>query len=108
MLGIIRSQRKRSSSFFPSLISIVGVFIVEEACFDHQYSHRYCGKYCGLAEMSGPFDPEREVDIWTEGLHGNEGVIPMRWIVAKDVEYSVFDDLTYNDKRVTQLRHANT
>lgn len=56
--------------------------------------------------MSGPFDPEREVNIWTEGLQGNEGVIPTRWIVAKDVEFSAFDDLNYNDKRVTQLRHA--
>ena len=79
-----------------------------ENCLDEWSSHRYGGKYCGLAEMSGPFDPEREVNIWTEGLQGNEGVIPMRWIVAKDVEFSVFDDLTYNDKRVTQLRHANT
>lgn len=58
--------------------------------------------------MSGPFDPEKEVNIWAEGLQGNEGVIPTRWIVAKDVEFSVFDDLTYNDKCVTQLRHANT
>lgn len=64
-------------------------------------SHRYGGKYCGLAEMSGPFDPETEVNIWTEGLQGNEGVIPTRWIVAKDVEFPFFDDLTYNDKRVT-------
>lgn len=71
-------------------------------------SHRYGGKYCGLAEMSGPFDPDTEVNIWTEGLQGNEGVIPTRWIVAKDVEFSVFGDLTYNDKRVTTLRHANT
>ena len=62
----------------------------------------------GLAEMSGPFDPEREVDIWTEGFQGNEGVIPTRWIVAKGVAFSVIDDLSYNDKRVTQLRHANT
>lgn len=58
--------------------------------------------------MSGPFDPETEVNIWTEGLQGNEGVIPTRWIVAKDVEFPFFDDLTYNDKRVTTLRHANT
>lgn len=55
-------------------------------------SHRYGGKYCGLAEMSGPFDPETEVNIWTEGLQGNEGVIPTRWIVAKDVEFPFFDD----------------
>ena len=82
------------------------VSIVEENLADHSSSHRFGGKYCGLAEMSGPFDPEREVNCWTEGLQGNEGVIPTRWIVAKDVEFSLFDDLSYNDKRVTQLRHA--
>ncbi|KAF6221379.1 hypothetical protein HO133_002234 [Letharia lupina] len=80
----------------------------EKIIFMFSITHRYGGKYCGLAEMSGPFDPEREVNIWTEGLQGNEGVIPTRWIVAKDVEFSAFDDLNYNDKRVTQLRHAES
>ena len=58
--------------------------------------------------MSGPFDSEREVNIWTEGLQGNEGVTPTRWIVAKDVEFSVFDDLTNNDKRnFLSYRHSS-
>ena len=41
-------------------------------------------------------------------LYGNEGMIPTRWIVAKDIEFSAFDDMTYNNKPVTQLRHGNT
>lgn len=75
---------------------------------DEGSSHRYGGKYCGLAEMSGPFDPERKLNIWQEGLYGNQGVVPTRWIVAKDIEFSAFNDLTYNNKPVTQLRHGNT
>lgn len=94
--------------FIFSITHRYGVSTGGENHINHLRSHRYGGKYCGLAEMSGPFDSERAANIWTEGLQGNEGVIPTRWIVAKDVEFSVFDDLKYNDKRVTQLRHAST
>ena len=94
--------------FIFSITHRYGVSDCEENHVTDPRSHRYSGKYCGLAEMSGPFDPQREANIWTEGLQGNEGVIPTRWIVAKDVEFSVFDDLKYNDKPVSQLRHCNT
>lgn len=61
-----------------------------------------------MAEMSGPYNPDADPQIWTEGLKGHEGIIPMRWIVIKDVEFSVFDDLRYKEKPVTLLRHGNT
>ena len=58
--------------------------------------------------MSGPFNPDADPQIWAPGLKGNQGTIPMRWIVAKDVQFSVFNDLKYKGQCVTQLRHANT
>lgn len=61
-----------------------------------------------MAEMSGPFNPAVDPQIWTPGLKGNQGIIPLRWIVAKDVAFAVFEKLKYKGKAVTQLRHANT
>lgn len=58
--------------------------------------------------MSGPYDPHVDPQFWIAGLRGNEGVIPTRWIVTKDVEFSVFVDLKYRGKFATELRHANT
>lgn len=75
---------------------------------NREYSHKHSGKYCGMAEMSGPFNPAVDPQIWTPGLKGNQGIIPLRWIVAKDVAFAVFEDLKYKGKAVTQLRHANT
>ena len=73
-----------------------------------KYSYKHSGKYCGMAEMSGPFNPAVDPQIWTPGLKGNQGIIPLRWIVAKDVAFAVFEELKYKGKAVTQLRHANT
>jgi hypothetical protein len=58
--------------------------------------------------MSGPYDPKVEPQFWIAGLRGSEGIIPTRWIVTKDVDYSLFVDLKYRGKFVTELRHANT
>lgn len=61
-----------------------------------------------MAEMSGPFDPDVDPRIWIPGLKDSQGVIPLRWIVAKDVPFAVYENLRYKGKTVTQLRHANT
>ena len=61
-----------------------------------------------MAEMSSPFDPDVDPQIWTPGLKGNQGIIPLRWIVAKDVPFVVFENVKYKGITVTQLRHANT
>lgn len=61
-----------------------------------------------MAEMSGPYDPDVDPQFWIAGLAGSEGIIPIRWIVTKDVDYSALVDLKYKGKFVTQLRHANT
>lgn len=61
-----------------------------------------------MAEMCGPFNPDVDPQCWISGLRGSEGVIPLRWIVTKDVDFSVFVDLKYKGKFVTELRHANT
>lgn len=71
-------------------------------------SHLYSGKYCGMAEMSGPYDPNVDPQSWIAGLKNSEGIIPMRWIVTKDVDFTLFVDLKYRGKPVTDLRHANT
>jgi len=61
-----------------------------------------------MAEMSGPYDPIAQSHLWQEKKDDIKGVIPIRWIVAKDVTFSAFNDLAYRGKPVTQLRHANT
>ncbi len=61
-----------------------------------------------MAEMSGPYDPNVDPQFWIVGLRGSEGIIPMRWIVTKDVDFSLFVDLRYRGILVTELRHANT
>lgn len=71
-------------------------------------SHVYGGKYCGMAEMSGPYDPNVDPQTWIAGLRESEGIIPMRWIVTKDVDFTLFVDLKYRGRFVTELRHANT
>ncbi|KAL2040968.1 hypothetical protein N7G274_006426 [Stereocaulon virgatum] len=76
--------------------------------FSITHSHKHSGKYVGMAEMSGPFNPDADPQIWAPGLKGNQGTIPMRWIVAKDVQFTAFNDLKYKGQCVTQLRHANT
>ena len=71
-------------------------------------SAQYGGKYCGMAEMNGPYIPDAYPQMWINELHGHIGVIPIKWIVVKDVDFSRFDDLKYREQAVTQLRHANT
>ena len=61
-----------------------------------------------MAEMCGPYKADGDPHIWIEGLEGKQGIVPVHWILAKDVKFSVFDDLEYKGKLVTQLRHANT
>ena len=56
----------------------------------------------------GPYDPDGDTPYWKRFDGAVRGVIPVRWIVTKDVPYSTFDDLLYNNQKVTQLRHANT
>ncbi len=63
--------------------------------------------FSGMAEMGGPFDPNADPRTWIKGLKDMKGVIPVHWIVAKDVEFSVFDHLKHNSQRVTETRNAN-
>lgn len=56
----------------------------------------------------GSYDPDGDTPYWKRFDGAVRGVIPVRWIVTKDVPYSTFDDLLYNNQKVTQLRHANT
>lgn len=61
-----------------------------------------------MAEMSGAYNPDADPQFWIAGLRGSEGIIPMRWIVTKDVDFSAFMDVKYRGNFVTELRHANT
>ncbi|KAL6717507.1 hypothetical protein ACLMJK_005422 [Lecanora helva] len=72
----------------------------------HGLSHG--GKYCGMAEMSGPYQADADPHVFVKELEGKQGIIPIHWILAKDIDFSVFADLKYKGKQVTQLRHANT
>lgn len=71
-------------------------------------SHKHKGKFVGMAEMAGPYDPTADPRFCNEKKEGVKGAIPVRWIVAKDVPFSAFNELEYRGKPITQLRHANT
>lgn len=71
-------------------------------------SIKYSGKYLGMAEMVGPLDLEADCGFWTDKRDGNRGLIPIRWIVTKDVPFSKFQDLKYHEQHITQVRHGNT
>ena len=73
-----------------------------------QKSLKHSGKYLGIAEVIGPLDREAHCDIWTEKKYGTQGIVPVRWIVAKDVPFARFHDLRYHQQHVTQVRHGNT
>lgn len=57
--------------------------------------------------MSGAYDPVSNPEIWTEDMQVNEGSLPIRWIVAKDVPFPVFDGQKHNETAVTMMRHGN-
>lgn len=61
-----------------------------------------------MAEVVGPLDVGADSGLWTDKKHGAHGLIPVRWIVAKDVPFSKFQDLRYHEQHVTQVRHGNT
>ena len=71
-------------------------------------SRQHSEKFCGMAEMNGPMDPSANPKSSIRDLEGCEGVIPLRWIVVKDVPFSAFNGVTHKGQPVTQLRRANT
>ena len=75
---------------------------------DTSCSQRHRSKFCGLAEMSGPWDPHARVPSFLEGAREAKGLIPIRWLVAKDVPFSAFDGIEYRRQSVCLLRHVNT
>lgn len=82
-------------------------FLETKPTADHDNSHKHNGKYCGMAEMSGPYNPDFNPKIWTGEMQGNEGSIPLRWLVAKEVLFPVFDGQKHNETPVTMMRHGN-
>ncbi|KAK3638348.1 hypothetical protein LTR56_013177 [Elasticomyces elasticus] len=56
-------------------------------------------QFCGLAELSGPWDPEALVEGWTDPSGGFEGTFPLTWHYVKNVPYARFDGLTHGDKK---------
>ena len=58
--------------------------------------------------MVGPLDLEADCEFWTEKKNGTRGLIPVRWVVTKDVPFSKFRDLKYHEQNITQVRHGNT
>ncbi|KAI9880440.1 MAG: hypothetical protein M1830_003082 [Pleopsidium flavum] len=82
-------------------------------------------KYCGMAEMSGPVNPDARPTIWVDGqFRGYEPVkvqrpmmwliadrraFQVRWIVCKDVSFALFQNMRNsqnNNLPVTTLRDA--
>ncbi|KAK3618943.1 hypothetical protein LTR22_026175 [Elasticomyces elasticus] len=55
-------------------------------------------QFCGLAELSGPWDPEALVEGWTDPSGGFEGTFPLTWHYVKNVPYARFDGLTHGEK----------
>ncbi|KAK3618146.1 hypothetical protein LTR56_015323 [Elasticomyces elasticus] len=55
-------------------------------------------QFCGLAELSGPWDPEALVEGWTDPSGGFEGTFPLTWLYVKNVPYARFDGLTHGEK----------
>lgn len=53
-------------------------------------------RFCGLAEMSGPYDPQAKAPNWERPWDQAKGIIPIRWLVVKDVPFSAFEDLTHS------------
>ena len=57
--------------------------------------------------MIGPYQPTARTALYDWETQP-KGLIPIRWVVIKDVPFSAFDDIFHNQQSVTQLRHANT
>ena len=76
--------------------------------FDILDSRQHYDKFCGIAEVDGPVNLSADPKIYIEDLKDCEGVIPVRWLVVKDVPFPAFSNITYKQKLETQLRHANT
>ncbi|KAI5361914.1 Putative YTH domain containing protein [Septoria linicola] len=49
-------------------------------------------KFSGLAEVSGPWDPNSFIEGWAENseTHGSSGSFPVTWVFVKDVSYHHF------------------
>ncbi len=78
----------------------------------HQYTDGYClycarGRFLGMAEMTGPYEPYARPIFSADKRRDTVGVIPMQWLVAKDVPFSFFDHLRHGQVPVTEVRHAN-
>ena len=58
--------------------------------------------------MCGSYNPDATAPQWAMSNKDVKGIIPIRWLVLKDVRFSTFDSLAYRGQPVTQLRHANT
>ena len=71
-------------------------------------SIKHSGKFLGMAEMVGPLDWKANCGFWANRTSGTRGLIPVRWIVTKDVLFSKFHDLKYHEQHITQVRHGNT
>ena len=50
--------------------------------------------FCGVAEMDGPVDFEKSSDCWDRHWKGQ---FPVKWHITKDVPYSQFQRITFND-----------
>lgn len=78
----------------------------------HQYTDGYClycarGRFLGMAQMTGPYEPYVRPIFSAEKWRDTVGVIPMQWLVAKDVPFSFFDHLRHGQVPVREVRHAN-
>ncbi|KXT03646.1 hypothetical protein AC578_5131 [Pseudocercospora eumusae] len=65
-------------------------------------------KFCGIAEMSGPWDPNTPVDGWEVNPAAAKpcvGSIPLTWIYIKDVSYFHFSHIRqkHNDHPVGNM-----
>ncbi|KXT07790.1 hypothetical protein AC579_4298 [Pseudocercospora musae] len=65
-------------------------------------------KFCGIAEMSGPWDPNTPVDGWEvnpAAMKPCVGSIPLTWIYIKDVSYFHFSHIRqkHNDHPVGNM-----
>ena len=67
------------------------------------------GKFCGMARMKGAYDPDAARPFHDpDKTHNLQGIIPIEWVIIKDVPFRRFQDLRCNEQIVTTLRHGNT
>ncbi|KAK3110396.1 hypothetical protein LTR53_015364 [Teratosphaeriaceae sp. CCFEE 6253] len=55
-------------------------------------------QYCGLAEVSGPWNPNMQVEGWTDPSSGFVGSFPLTWNYVKNVPYARFAHLKHGEK----------